>query len=70
MYNLKPLLICKDCTQVVAPIFRFLAVEIDKKGGAKIEISRRIGYDDANECFCRKDVVKCASVRASAFGNN
>ena len=46
------------CVQVVSPVFRYLAIEIDKKGGAGVEISRRIGYDDANECFCRVDVVK------------
>ena len=36
--------------QVVSPIFRFLATEIDKKGGSGMEIGHRIGYDDANEC--------------------
>ena len=44
---------------MVSPIFRFLAAEIDKKGGSGTEISRRIGYDDANECYCRVDAVRC-----------
>ena len=47
--------------QVVSPIFRYLAAEVDKKGGSGIEISRRVGYDDANECFCRVDAVRCAT---------
>jgi hypothetical protein len=47
--------------QVVSPIFRFLATEVDKKGGSGMEISRRIGYDDANECFCRVDAVRYAT---------
>ncbi len=44
--------------QVVSPIFRFLAAEIDKKGGSGTEIGHRIGYDDANECFCRIDCIR------------
>ena len=44
--------------QVVSPIFRYLAAEIDKKGGSGMEISRRVGYDDANECFCRVDCIR------------
>ena len=44
---------------MVSPIFRFLAAEIDKKGGSGMEIGHRIGYDDANECFCRVDCIRC-----------
>jgi hypothetical protein len=42
---------------VVSPLFRCLAKSIDKDGGRGIEIAGRLGYDDVNECFCRRDVV-------------
>ena len=48
----------RSSRQVVSPIFRYLAAEIDQKGGSGMEISRRMGYDDVNECFCRMDAVR------------
>ncbi|KAK9815749.1 hypothetical protein WJX72_008855 [[Myrmecia] bisecta] len=46
--------------KIISPIFRYLCVEVDKKGGAAREVSERVAYDDANESFCRKDSVKRA----------
>lgn len=43
--------------QVISPLFRCLAKSIDKDGGRGIEIAGRLGYDDVNECFCRREVV-------------
>jgi len=42
---------------VVTPIFAFLAVEVDKKGTAKLEGSSRVTYDDVNESLCLQEVV-------------
>ncbi len=41
----------------MAPLFRCLARAIDRDGGRGVEIASRLGYDDVNECFCRRDVV-------------
>ena len=48
------------CAQVVQPLFAVLAQEIEVSGGKGTEISRRLGYDDINECFCGGR-VKCVS---------
>lgn len=42
---------------MVSPLFRCLAKSVDKDGARGIEIAGRLGYDDVNECFCRRDVV-------------
>lgn len=43
--------------RVVAPIFAFLAVHVDRMGSKGMEPAHRIGYDDCNESLCRRDVV-------------
>ncbi len=37
---------------MVQPLFTVLVQELEGKGGGGVEISRRLGYDDVNECFC------------------
>lgn len=44
---------------MVQPLFAVLVQEVERKGGGGVEISRRLGYDDHNECFCGGR-VKCA----------
>ncbi len=43
--------------QIVTPLFRCMAFAVDKQGGQGVEIAARMGYDDFNECFARRDVV-------------
>lgn len=50
--------------QVVAPVFGFLAVQVDRMGTSGREIAHRIAYDDCNESLCSKEVVH--KVRAPA----
>ena len=51
---------------MVSPLFWCLAKSLDKDGGRGIEIAGRLGYDDVNECFCRRDVVHLVRLRMSA----
>jgi hypothetical protein len=54
--------------QVIAPIFDFLVVEVNVKGAPSKHLSEgslsvkdnsgRITYDDVNESFCRRDIIK------------
>lgn len=58
---------------MVVPLFRCLARAVDRDGGRGVEIASRLGYDDVNECFCRRDVVHQACfvslACADCFGN-
>lgn len=56
---------CVASAQAVAPLFRCLARAIDRDGGRGVEIASRLGYDDVNECFCRRDVVHQVPTRAA-----
>lgn len=44
--------------QVVAPVFNYLAVQVAELGEKGFEASDRVTYDDCDESFCRRDVVK------------
>ena len=43
--------------KVVAPVFGYLAVQVDKLGSQGTEPARRVTYDDCNESLCCKEVV-------------
>lgn len=53
--------------QIILPLFRCLAVELDRNGTAGLEMAARLGYDDFNECFCCKDIIRKVRLTFNQF---